>query len=182
MNETMKQLAEAVVALNSRTWVDYLLVIMPVIISVIAIVISIITANQQNKIALFEKRFECVSLLSFIMTVCESVIKYDGEDREIPLQSGMTTFYKLNGNEEQRKEEEYSAFYSGVLLKLSRLGCLFKGENIDLVMEFLSEFGNYISKVHRNDSTDTELQRLEELLIRIEAKKIANELDKYLKL
>ena len=40
-----------------KTIIDYLLVVIPIVVSVVAIVISLQATRQQNRIALFEKRF-----------------------------------------------------------------------------------------------------------------------------
>ena len=41
----------------TKTTIDYLLVVIPIVVSVVAIVISLQATRQQNRIALFEKRF-----------------------------------------------------------------------------------------------------------------------------
>ena len=53
----MNELVKAIENLSNKTIVDYLLIVIPIIISVIAIIISLNSTNKQNKIALFEIRF-----------------------------------------------------------------------------------------------------------------------------
>lgn len=52
------QLIEAVRQLAVKNAWDYSIAIAPILLSAIAIIISISVAHQQNKIALFDKRFE----------------------------------------------------------------------------------------------------------------------------
>ncbi|MFI3114865.1 MAG: hypothetical protein R3Y12_01820 [Clostridia bacterium] len=44
--------------LTKRDWLDYLIAVVPLIFSTVAIGISIATSQKQNRIALFEKRYE----------------------------------------------------------------------------------------------------------------------------
>lgn len=57
INISLGQLTDAVRNLTGKTIIDYLLVVIPIVISVAAIVISIQGTRQQNRIALFDKRF-----------------------------------------------------------------------------------------------------------------------------
>lgn len=57
----MYQIAAAVRALGTRDWFDYLSVIAPLVLSVVAIWISIATARKQNRIALFELHFAALT-------------------------------------------------------------------------------------------------------------------------
>ena len=57
INYTLKQLTEAVYSISGKTIIDYLLIIIPIAISIVAIGISIRSTRQQNRIALFDKRF-----------------------------------------------------------------------------------------------------------------------------
>lgn len=57
MNEVqMRELIEAIEKLSQKGWVDYLIIIVPILLSVVAVWISLATAHKQNKIALLEKR------------------------------------------------------------------------------------------------------------------------------
>ena len=62
MNEVqMQELIEAIEKLSQKGWVDYLIIIVPIMLSVIAVWISLATAHKQNKIALFEKRYKALT-------------------------------------------------------------------------------------------------------------------------
>ena len=53
----MEELVKAIEKLAEKDLIDYLLVIVPILVSIVAIFISIATAKKQNKIALFERRY-----------------------------------------------------------------------------------------------------------------------------
>ena len=69
----MEELIEAVEALSQKTIFDYLVVIVPIFISIVAIYISISIANRQNKIALSEKRLEILSVVKLILCFSKSI-------------------------------------------------------------------------------------------------------------
>lgn len=54
----MDKLIPILEQMAQKTWVDYFAVSAPIVLSVVAIYISISTTRKQNKIALFEKRYE----------------------------------------------------------------------------------------------------------------------------
>lgn len=69
----MDNLVQAVEALAKKGILDYLLIIVPIIISFLAIIISVCTARKQNKIALFEKRYEALSQIRTMLSFSESI-------------------------------------------------------------------------------------------------------------
>ena len=56
----MDELVKAIEKLAEKDIIDYLIIFVPIAISLVTIVISIRTAQKQNKIALFEKRYNCL--------------------------------------------------------------------------------------------------------------------------
>ena len=63
----MEGLVEAIEKLAEKDLIDYLLVIVPIVVSVVAIYISIATARKQNKIALFERRYNCLFQIKTVL-------------------------------------------------------------------------------------------------------------------
>lgn len=55
-------------ALSTQTKVDYLIIVIPIILSVVAIYISITTARKQNRIALFDKRYVVLTHINAVIT------------------------------------------------------------------------------------------------------------------
>ena len=56
----MDKVVKAIEKLAEKDIIDYLLVIVPIAISIVAIIISITTSKKQNKISLFERRYSCL--------------------------------------------------------------------------------------------------------------------------
>ena len=69
----MQELIEAVKMSSQSSGWDKALVVIPIVISVIALFISLYIAYRQNKIALFEKRYRVVYLVKSIITFSEQI-------------------------------------------------------------------------------------------------------------
>ena len=69
----MYQVAAAVRTLGTRDWFDYLSVLAPLVLSAVAIWISISTARKQNRIALFNMRYDAIVDIRTILALrCNS--------------------------------------------------------------------------------------------------------------
>ena len=75
----MEDIVKAIEKLAEKDIIDYLLVIVPIAISVVAVVISIATAKKQNKIALFEKRYNCLFQIKTILNFADTIKDADGK-------------------------------------------------------------------------------------------------------
>ena len=75
----MDEVVKAIEKLAKKDIIDYLLVIVPIAISVVAVVISIATAKKQNKISLFERRYSCLFQIKMILNFADSIKDADGE-------------------------------------------------------------------------------------------------------
>ena len=69
----MDDLVKAIEKLAEKDIVDYLLVIVPIVVSIVAIYISIATARKQNKIALFERRYNCLFQIKTILNFSDTI-------------------------------------------------------------------------------------------------------------
>ena len=96
MKELLAELIIAVQSLQQRDLWDYFAIIAPLVLSVVAVWISISTAKKQNKIALFEMRYKTVSVLCFLLPVAKEVV--NPKDTEIDdwttLAMAMNTYNK----------------------------------------------------------------------------------------
>ena len=70
----MEDLVKAIEKLAEKTWVDYLLIIVPIVISIVAIGIAIYTSNKQNRIALYQLRYQALSRLKRVLLFEEYVL------------------------------------------------------------------------------------------------------------
>lgn len=185
MEEVLRELVNVIELSNQKTCWDYLIVVAPIALSLVAIVISAKIAKTQNKISLFEKRYEVYALLAFIITVGEMVIAYEGVDKKEPLKSGMRSYCLVSrplDNFYHEINENFSSFYTNIFLELGRIQCLFSGTNVDSIIEFITTFSSYVSKVRNESPSQIEYENLKEKMITIKNNKIIEKLDRYIKL
>lgn len=78
----MEEIVSAIEKLSQKTWVDYLLISVPIAISVVAIVISVRISNKQNKIALFNCRYNAVLQAKTLMEL-EKIIYQENSSKLI---------------------------------------------------------------------------------------------------
>lgn len=80
----MQGLIDAINQSHSKDIIDIIAIFSPIVLSVVAIVISIYTVHKQNKIALFEMRYKAFAILKTIVLFALAVEKVDNS-REILL-------------------------------------------------------------------------------------------------
>lgn len=182
MNAVLRELIKVIELANTKTFWDYLIVFIPIIISVIAIFVSVKTAKHQNRIAMFDKRYKVISLLGFLLGVCEGLITYKDIDGKIQLQSAMETFHVINGILDNETRHDFSHFYAGIVLEASKVEYLFTGTKVDLTMNFLSAFNDYVLKVCRAEPSDSEMKVLEEKYLEYCEQDVLSQFDKDTKL
>lgn len=69
----MEGVIKAIEKLAEKNIIDYLLVIVPIAVSIVAMVISITISKKQNKIALFERRYNCLFQIKTLLAFSKSV-------------------------------------------------------------------------------------------------------------
>lgn len=75
--DTCDELITAICALSEKSVFDYLIAIGPIVLSLIAIFISICTTAKQNRIALFEKRFCVLEIIKRIIWLSGTIAYVD---------------------------------------------------------------------------------------------------------
>ena len=73
VTEAVLQMSDAFANIPLREFVDYSLIIIPILLSLVAIWISISTARKQNKISMFELRYQCLSQIRSIITFSDTL-------------------------------------------------------------------------------------------------------------
>jgi len=76
----MENLVTSINNLGQRTWVDYLAIFAPIVLSVVAVWVSIATTKKQNKIALFKKRYEAYTWLLPIMRIGKQLMEIEDKN------------------------------------------------------------------------------------------------------
>ena len=90
---------------------EYLIVIIPIAISSLALIISICTARKQNKIALFEKRYNCytdiiklISVMKRTVTITDDEISSRGFSHSHQFKDEDVLIYKFLFNQNTYKQ------------------------------------------------------------------------------
>ena len=63
----MESIVNAIEKISEKSVVDYLLIIVPIVISLVAVFISVFLARRQNKIAMFEIRYRALATIKRLL-------------------------------------------------------------------------------------------------------------------
>ena len=69
----MNELIQKWTSLPLEDKVDYFIIIIPIVLSVVAIYISVATARKQNRIALFDKRYVAITQINAMITFAAGI-------------------------------------------------------------------------------------------------------------
>jgi len=98
----MEDIVNAIEKLAEKNWVDYFLIIVPIVISIIAIGITVYTARKQNRIALFQLRYKALCRLNCILLFDKNVLEYKSPDIII---KGINMFFKTELTQDDSWEQ-----------------------------------------------------------------------------
>lgn len=197
MDVVFKVLIEVFKVIFNR---DFWEIIAPLILSVVAIGVSIHTAikqnqiserqneiaEKQNEIALFEYRYKVFTILSFLLPVAREILKrLEQEDVDVwnVLANSMQTYkYSTSPFETHIEYSQVEYFYTNLILEGGRLPCLFKNENTEQILSFLQIFNDLVSNECTGESCDKEIILLQNAVNKIDESCILERLEKYLML
>lgn len=182
MEELFKELIQA----HENSWIDILGVFLPIIVSIVAIWISIGTTAKQNKIALFKERYRVFGIILFLLPVGKELLNNTNEDDYSAwdvLASGMQNYNFINTPCETEIDfGKIQYFYTNLVLEAVKVQILYGKEKTDVLVSFLTTFDNIVSKVCNGDLVVDEKKSLQEALNEIEKTNICKTLEKYLKM
>lgn len=69
----MEDVVKAIEKISEKSLIDYLLIIIPIITSLIAIIISVAATRRQNKTALFERRYNCLFQIKTVLAFSKTI-------------------------------------------------------------------------------------------------------------
>lgn len=197
MDVVFKVLIEVFKVIFNR---DFWEIIAPLILSVVAIGVSIHTAikqnqiserqneiaEKQNEIALFEYRYKVFTILSFLLPVAREILKrLEQEDVDVwnVLANSMQTYkYSTSPFETNIEYSQVEYFYTNLILEGGRLPCLFKKENTEQILAFLQIFNALVSNECKGEPCDKEIVLLQNAVNKIDESCILERLEKYLML
>lgn len=155
----MEDLVKAIEKLAEKTGVDYLLIIVPIVISIVAIGIAIYTANKQNRIALFQLRYQALSRLKRVLLFEESVLP---NATPADIVDGANVFFLIDIKQEivngvpWNQYIKITSFLSEVENDLAVLHCYIPKEQQEAIDNMLTQLAEIladaISNRHNSDA------------------------------
>lgn len=139
----MEDIVKAIEKLSQQTWVDYLLISVPIAISIVAIIISIATARKQNRIALFEMRYKALLQIKTILSFEDMAY---GEDSPQVILRAFDMFY---GTDIRSEDEIVALMVSAQQMKtieqdIASVSFLLNKKRQDIFDQLLADFSQVI--------------------------------------
>lgn len=179
INKAIQELVEVVQVASKQTWIDYCMVWVPIVLSIIAIGISVYTIQSQNRLSLFDKRYEVLYILGFLTNIVRDIIDGKGRSEKELLNAYKENYILMNGFNASHDIDD-STFYYALNMEIVKINVLFPKNKVQAVNDFMDVFVQYISNVYGEKSTEEDKILLEEKLSIMEEKKIDALLEKYL--
>lgn len=123
----------------------------------VAIRIPTVIAKQQNKIALFDKRYSAWDAMVFLMAVAKQIVDDTAKDmdRKAFLHTIMETYKSVSIVSVISSECENTAnVYVKLVFEAGKMLYLFDLKEADTVCEFLKAIDLYVSSVYQNGIAD----------------------------
>ncbi len=161
---------------------DYAAIIAPILLSVVAIVISIYSIYKQNKLNLFEKRYKSFCILSFLLSVANDIVNQERNEEKDILYFSRNTYLKIDSKCDTSNENDIEclSFYSQLYYEILTINCLYRSNKIKDINTFVELFYKYISNVFADEDTKRSKAKLKEIIILLEKKKSFEKLNKSL--
>lgn len=138
-----------------------------VLASTIAIIVAIDIpkriAEQQNKIALYEKRYIAFNTFAFIMSAMEqAVYNVKISDKVLFLNNMIITYKSVSVVRELASDcEDASRVYTRLIFEAGKIKYLFELKEMTEIVEFLITVDEYVSNIYKGkvvDSADLKLK------------------------
>ena len=149
----------------------------------VAIHIPKVIAEQQNKIALFDKRYNTCDALLFLLTVVKNIV--EGTMKEMEPKLFLDTIagtYKSVSivGEITSNCNELSDIYVRLIFEAGKIGYLFEIAELKDILDFLKSTDRYISDVYKGKPGD--ITQLQAAYARLDAERIQEKLEHQLTL
>ena len=182
MREVLNEIIEAIKTLNHRDFLDYLAIVAPLVLSFVAIFISVYTIRKQTKIDLFEKRYETIQIFSFLLEGSKTALSKEIQAKDL-WKMGMYNYKSMNSLlNSDYEDNEVLNFYYNLVFQIMKIDCLFPKRKIKNINEFTEIFMNYISNLFCDNDTKEDEKQLKTFIDLFEKDKSLSKLDKYLKI
>lgn len=149
----------------------------------VAILIPKRIAEQQNRIALFDKRYNACDALLFLLSVVKHIV--DGTIKDMVPRIYLDTLAGTYRSVSVVKEiisdcKESSDVYVRLIFEAGKIGFLFEIDEVDNILEFLKSVDRYISDIYKGQTVDVTL--LQTAYAQLDSVKIQEKLEQQLNL
>lgn len=116
-------------------------------------------AEQQNRIALFDKRYSAFNALTFLISAIKHILTNGGaiENKEIYLDKMVGTYISISMiGELTSTYEDLSNVYTNLILEAGKIRYVFEIAEEEIVIDFLYTVDKYISDVYSGRTVNDE--------------------------
>ena len=149
----------------------------------VAISIPKIIAEQQNKIALFDKRYKLYDSFVFLIIIVQKIFdgSANGIDRKIYFETLIETHKSVSTAGEFTSSCKATVdAYTRLIFEIGKVEFLFDIEESNDILAFLKSFDTYVSEIYKSNSADE--KPLKEAFLRLDVETIQNKLENQLKI
>ena len=182
MNDILKEIIETIKMINHRDLWDYVAIIAPIVLSVIAVSISVYAIIKQTKLDLFEKRYTIINVLGFLVEGTKAMLSEKIQEKDI-WRVGMYSYKSTNSLPNSNyTDDNVLSFYYSLTFQIAKINCLFPKRKVKNINKFTEAFMNYISNLYKDTDVKDNKRQLREIINSLEQEKTLEKIDKYLKI
>ena len=161
--------------------VNLLFSIATLLLSVIAIAVSIYTVHKQNKLHLFDKRYDVFCILNFLIAVVRQVIENKNISEQEVLRTSRNAYVEVIAPSERNcNDSDLRPFYQNLCLSVSKIDFLFPKKYTKGCYAFIKTFTQYFSDAIDFKDTEETKKQLTIILNTLDSDKTLETLEKYL--
>ncbi len=183
MEEKMNEIIGLINEMSKLNSYDYLITILPIVVSIVAIGITIYNACKQNKIQMFEKRYEVVNAISFVAATTQDMLVDKFPDTVVLHHSAEQYISACHPNRKMPNSAlGYVRFYRDLEFEINKVHYLFPKKAIGNIDLFIQIFLEHVSNVFGERDVEENRKKLRQEFEHIENLEVVGKLEKYLKL
>ena len=142
--------------LLERDFWDYAAIITPIVLSVVAIIISIYSLQQQNRIALFDKRYSACMSLFFLMSVIKQIAEQNVTKSEKDyFKDAVAAYQSVSVAQDVTiQSKDTSSTYTRLVLEAGKICHLYNTVDNEIIVDFLESVDYYVSNIYKGNQPD----------------------------
>ena len=162
---------------------DFLKSWLPILLSLAAILVTCYTVYKQNKIVLFKNRYKVLSVLGYLLSVTQIILKENISSKNFILYNSMDTYCNTTTlNDTVSKGEDISSFYTGLIFEAGKAKHLFKKKHTADIMRFLTIFNEIVLSNDDKNIYEEKFEELRQIYSKLQKDNAYGKLEQYLDL